>query len=198
MYWQYTTALASLVLTATNPEIKTNAARAVASFVFIVTPPIGRSVDSTLSANPIPAYRKNVPLRSGDDAPLPDRRKRGDELLRLFQFLHDFVQIEAGCLLPLRVVTERGQELAHVILCWHKQEHVIEQPVVVRVRGNVRPLIGIGTEIEDLWNAQASKGIGPEQKLPVGALLHEHYLPVVVSQSDQLLIVVDIEERVSL
>jgi hypothetical protein len=45
MYWQYTTALASLVPAATNPETKTNAARAVASFVFIVIPPIG-SVDS--------------------------------------------------------------------------------------------------------------------------------------------------------
>jgi hypothetical protein len=47
MYWQYTTALASFVLTATNPEIRTDAVSTNVSFVFIVIPPIGDSVDST-------------------------------------------------------------------------------------------------------------------------------------------------------
>ena len=40
MYWQYTTALASFVLTATNPEIRTDAVSTNVSFVFIVIPPI--------------------------------------------------------------------------------------------------------------------------------------------------------------
>src|SRR6185503_10528204 len=70
-------------------------------------------------------------------------------------------------------------------------------PIVIGVRGDVRPLIGISTEIEDLWKAQIGKGIGPEQQLSAGPLLHEHELPVVIPQSDQLLIVVDIEERLS-
>src|SRR4029077_14393270 len=54
-------------------------------------------------------------------------------LVRLPQLRHDFVQIEAGCLLSLRVFSERCQELAHIILCWHEQEHVIEDPIVIGV-----------------------------------------------------------------
>src|SRR6476661_6722317 len=74
-----------------------------------------------------------------------------DELLLGFsQLRHNFVQVEAGCFLSLRIVPEGRQELANVVLRRHEQEDVVEKPVVVCVRRYVRPLIRIGAEIEDL------------------------------------------------
>lgn len=43
----------------------------------------------------------------------------------LLKFSHDLIQVEAGRLLPLRIVLERGQELANIGLCRHQQEDVI-------------------------------------------------------------------------
>jgi hypothetical protein len=40
------------------------------------------------------------------------------------QLRKDLIHVEAGRLLPLRVVLKRHQELAHVSLCWHKLEGV--------------------------------------------------------------------------
>ena len=70
-----------------------------------------------------------------------------DELLLGFsQLRHDFVQVEAGCFLSLRIVPEGRQELANVVLRRHEQEDVVEKPVVVCVRRYVRPLIRIGAD----------------------------------------------------
>src|SRR5450631_2839821 len=39
---------------------------------------------------------------------------------RFLQLLHHFVQVEAGRLLPLRILPERRQELADVVLRWNQ------------------------------------------------------------------------------
>src|SRR6516165_12816224 len=57
-----------------------------------------------------------------------------DELLSFFQLRENFVHIEGGCLLSLWVVAECRQKLAHVILCRHEEENVVDQPIIVRIR----------------------------------------------------------------
>ena len=49
------------------------------------------------------------------------------------QLRKHFIHVEAGRLLPLRVVLKRHQELAHVSLCGHKLEGVIKKPVIIGV-----------------------------------------------------------------
>ena len=131
-----------------------------------------------------------------DNRGLSDRLAELQEelLLRFSQLRHDLIQIEAGCLLSLRVVPESRQELTHVVLRGHEQEDVVEEPVVVSVGRDVRPLIRVGAEIEDLGHPQVGKRIGPDEHLPIGTLFHEHDFPVVVPQCDHLLIVVYVEE----
>ena len=72
---------------------------------------------------------------------------------------------------------------------------MIEQPVVVGVRGDVRPFVRIGTEVEDLGDPQVGEWVRPDEHRSLGALLHERQLPVVVAQPGQLLVVVDVKER---
>ncbi len=143
---------------------------------------------------------RRAPRNSGQKNSGPTMRdcraaERQDELLLGFsQLRHDLVQVEAGRFLPLRIVPESRQELADVILRRHEEEDVVEKPVVVGVRGDVGPLIGVGAEIEDLRDPQVGERVGPEQHLSIRPLFHEHDLPVVVPQCDHLLIVVDVEE----
>ena len=115
--------------------------------------------------------------------------------LAFLQLLQDFIHVEGGRLLPLRVVLEGHQELAHVGLRGHQQEDVIDQPVVVGVRSDVRPLVRVRPEIEHLRDPQAGERVRPDEHRSRGPLLHEHQLPVVVAQAGQLLVVVDVEER---
>src|SRR5215472_6756885 len=48
---------------------------------------------------------------------------------RLLHLLQDFVQVEGGRLLPLRVLPERRQELADESLSRHEHERVIEDQI---------------------------------------------------------------------
>src|SRR5262249_24160076 len=93
----------------------------------------------------------------------------------------DLIQVEAGRLLPLRVLLERRQELAHVVLGRHEQEGVVHHPVVVRVRRDVRALVRIGPEIEELRHPQGHEWLGPDLQCPAHPLFHENDLPVVVA-----------------
>src|SRR6516164_104891 len=112
----------------------------------------------------------------------------------LLQLLHDLVQVEARSLLSLGVLLERHDELGNKVLRWHGQKRMIEQPVVVRVRCDVRPLVGIEAEVIDFWNSEGGKRIGPDQQRPGRSLLHEDELPVVVPEADELLVVVAVKE----
>ncbi len=82
----------------------------------------------------------------------------------LLQFLHDLVQVEAGRLLPWRKLLERSEKLRDVVLSRDQQEDVIQQPVVVRVRRDVRPFVRIGPQIEDLRHAQRREGVRPDKQ----------------------------------
>ena len=54
-------------------------------------------------------------------------------------------------------------KLAYVVLCGYQEEDVVEQPIIVRIRGNVGPFVRVRAEIEDLRYPQIGKRIGPEQ-----------------------------------
>ena len=80
------------------------------------------------------------------------------------QLLHDLIQIETRRLLPLGVIPERHKETAHKVLRGHEQEGVIDQPVVVSVRRDVRPFVRIEAEVIDLRHAETGKRVGPDQQ----------------------------------
>ena len=113
------------------------------------------------------------------------------------QLLHHVVEIEAGGLLPLREFLERHQELAHVVLGGNHQEHVVEQPVVVGVRGDVRPLVGVRPQVEHLRHPERGERLGPDLQRPPDPLFHEHQLPIVEPQAGDLLVVVAVDERLA-
>ena len=114
---------------------------------------------------------------------------------RVLQFGEDFIHVEARRLLPLRIVLKRQQELAHVVLRGDHQEGVIKKPVVVGVRRDVRALIRVSAEVEDFRNTQVGERVSPNEHCSRSTLLHEHKFPIVVSQPGQLLVVVDVKER---
>src|SRR5215831_2206125 len=118
-----------------------------------------------------------------------------ESLLGAFpQLRHDLVEVEAGGLLPLWVLLERSQELGHISLRrdWH--ERVVEQPVVVCIRGDVPAFIRIRSKIENLWNTKSDERLRPYAERPGRPLLQENELPVVVSETGELLVIVDIKE----
>ena len=92
---------------------------------------------------------------------------------------------------------KRRQELADIVLRGNHQEDVIHQPVVIGVRGDVGALVRIGAQVEDLGNPQVDERLRPQGQRARDLLLQEHELPVVVAQRRQLLVVVEVEERLA-
>src|ERR1700730_10391386 len=70
------------------------------------------------------------------------------------QLLHDLIQVETCSLLPLGVIPEGHEETAHKILRGDEQKGVIDQPVVVGVRRDIRPFVGVKAEVIDLRHAE--------------------------------------------
>jgi hypothetical protein len=60
-----------------------------------------------------------------------------------------------------------------------------------------RPLIGIRTQIKELGQPQARKGLRPELHRAVAALLHENDLPVVIAQAEDVAVVTQIDEELA-
>ena len=85
--------------------------------------------------------------------------------MAFLQAAHHLVEVEARRLLPLRKIPEAHQEIADIVLGWHHQKSMIDQPVVVGVGRYVGTLIWIclpGTASEPtpyLGYSQAS-GLG--------------------------------------
>jgi hypothetical protein len=46
--------------------------------------------------------------------------------VRVFQFRQDFVQIEAGCLLSLRIIAKGRKKLGYIVLRGNEHEYVIK------------------------------------------------------------------------
>src|SRR5262245_30690152 len=59
------------------------------------------------------------------------------------------------------------------------------EPVPVRVRRDVRTLVRVRTEVVQLREAQRGERLRPDQKGPLGALLHEDELPGLVTERNE-------------
>src|SRR5579871_5530153 len=79
--------------------------------------------------------------------------------LKLLQYL---VDREAGCLLTRWVFGEGCQEIPHHRLRRHHQVNVIEYPIPVGVRGYIRPLIRIRSQVEELRKPQRHQWLLPD------------------------------------
>src|SRR5215471_15510110 len=112
----------------------------------------------------------------------------------LRQLFHHSVQAEAAGLLTWRELLERLEELADDVLGGNTDEGVVEPPVVVGVRRDVRPFVRVGAQIEELRKPQCRKRLTPDSQRSRGALFLEHELPVVVTQADQFGIIVEVVE----
>src|SRR5690348_2281868 len=109
--------------------------------------------------------------------------------------LDDLVDREARRPLARRIVLEGGQELGDQRLHReHDRPGVPHHPVVIAVRGDVGPLIGIGPKVEYLGQAQSRERLGPDAQCAGGALLLEHDLPILVAHIDEIAVVVEIDE----
>src|SRR5262245_20137410 len=71
---------------------------------------------------------------------------------------------------------------------------MVEPPVVIGVRSDVRLLIRIGPQVEELWKPQGSKRFLPYQQSSLGALFGKNKLPVVVAQADQVGVIIKVVE----
>src|SRR5262245_63182201 len=71
---------------------------------------------------------------------------------------------------------------------------MVEPPVVICVRRDVRLLIRIGPQVEELRKPQGSERFLPYQQSSLGALFSENKLPVVVAQADQVGVVIEVVE----
>src|SRR6516162_9646212 len=108
--------------------------------------------------------------------------------------LLEHLEVEAGGLLPLRILPECLQEFPDKGLRRDHQVDVVDYPIIVGVRRDVGTLEGIGAEIEHLWYTQTSERLGPQLQRAGRALLREHQLPIVIAQCHELLVVIAVEE----
>src|SRR5262245_58325114 len=60
----------------------------------------------------------------------------------------------------------------------HRSGTVGHHPVVVGVARDVGPLVGVGAEVEDLWETQRCERLSPDAQCPGDTLLREDDLPV--------------------
>jgi hypothetical protein len=112
----------------------------------------------------------------------------------LLQQLHSFVDADAAGLLARREFLECGEELANDRLRRHTYEHMVDHPVVICIRGDVGPFVGVHAQIEDLGYAQRDERLGPKRQRALGPLFCKNNLPVVVAQADQFGGVVEVKE----
>ena len=76
----------------------------------------------------------------------------------------------------------------------HEDKRVADHPVVIGVRRDVGPFVGVHPQIEDLGQPQFSERFGPNRHRARGALFGEDKLPVVVAQAKQVALVAEVEE----
>jgi len=74
---------------------------------------------------------------------------------------------------------------------------MVEPPVVVRVRRDVRPFVRISSQIEELRKPQRNERLSPNAQRSRDALLLKNKLPVVVAQADEFGVVIEVEELLS-
>src|SRR5258705_12609668 len=100
----------------------------------------------------------------------------------LLQRLHHLVERETANFLARRKFLESGKETPNVLLRRHEQEGAVGSPVGI-VHADVIPLLErIGTQVEDLRNAQHDKRFLPDREA-LSTLLGKDNFPLVVTQS---------------
>jgi hypothetical protein len=105
---------------------------------------------------------------------------RSDIFLELVQ---DLFETEAGGFLARWILFERGQKIGDIALCRHQQISVVDVPVPLGIGGNICTFVGVQAQVEQLGAPQKRIRLEPDlQRAPL-PLLHEHELPVVVTQS---------------
>src|SRR6478735_1400885 len=109
------------------------------------------------------------------------------------QFLEHPLEREAAHLLPRRELLEGRQEPGNDSLCRNQQEDAVDPPMAVVHRLLIADLEWIGTEVEELWQTKFAELILPHVK-PVGSLLLEDDLPLVVAKGHQVCVVAEVEE----
>ena len=62
---------------------------------------------------------------------------------------HHIIQAKAGRFLTRRILHEGCKELTDVSLCWDQQKRMIQQPIIIGIRGDLSSFIGLATEVED-------------------------------------------------
>jgi hypothetical protein len=61
---------------------------------------------------------------------------------------------------------------------------VVNKPVVIGVRGDIRAFVWVRPEVEHFRNPQVRERVGPNEQCSRGPLLQEHELPVVIAKAD--------------
>src|SRR5262249_48641942 len=138
------------------------------------------------SSAPALGGRRSYP----NSRPLPG--SAGLAVVSLLHFAEHLVQVEAGGFLALRVLPEGLQKFPDKGLRRHQQEDVINKPIIVGDRCNVGPLKRDGAKIEQLRYAKRDKRVRPDPHRARLSLFGEHYLPMVVAQCHELLVVIDV------
>ena len=70
---------------------------------------------------------------------------------------------------------------------------VVEEPVVVGVRGHVGALERVGAQVEQLRDAQRHERLRPDPQRPLRPLLHEDDLPVVEPEREHVAVVGEVD-----
>ena len=119
---------------------------------------------------------------------------RGEHRLELGD---DLVDREARGLLPRRELLECGEELRDQGRRRQREVVIFEEPVPVGVRRHIRPLVGIGAQVEQLRDAQDGERLEPDLQRPLTTLLHEDDLPVVESDGEHVAVVGEVHEALA-
>ena len=117
--------------------------------VFFPSPIASGSLRETFIFNPVRAITPNRGRCCGQPQNATGRRGLAHSLkglvrlshIRLLQFRQDFIQVETGRLLPLRIIFKRQQKLSDVILRRDKKEGIVKKPIVIGVRRDIGTLV---------------------------------------------------------
>ena len=112
----------------------------------------------------------------------------------LLQLLHNLVDAEARRLLARRILSEGPDELGHQSLRRHDDERAVERPLVVAVRRNISPLVGVHAQVEHFGRAHADERLAPDLSRAFDTHLAEYDFPVSGTEANELAVVVEVEE----
>src|SRR5262244_2218102 len=110
------------------------------------------------------------------------------------QLCQNLVHAEAACFLARREFLKRFEEFSDDGLRRHTNIGMVEPPVIIGVRRDVRLLIRIGPQVEELRKPQGSERFLPYQQSSLGALFGKNKFPVVVAQTDQVGVIIKVVE----